>query len=820
MRPDLPTGTVTLLFTDVEGSTKLLHELGPQAYADALLEHRRLLRDAFSRHGGVEVDTEGDAFFVAFAEAAEAVAAAVDAQAALASGPIKVRMGLHTGTPHVTSQGYVGVDVHLGARIAAVGHGGQVLLSKATAAAVASQAELADLGEHRLKDFAEPVWIYQLGSDRFPPLKSISNTNLPRPASAFVGREREVSEVTALLRDGARLVTLTGPGGMGKTRLSLEAASELVPDFRNGTFWVNLAPLTDPALVPATIAATIGAKDELVEHIGQRELLLVLDNLEQVIEAGAEVARLVSACPNLRVLATSRERLRVRGETEYAVPPLASHEAVELFVDRSGLEPDETIATLCRRLDNLPLALELAAARTSVLSPAQILERLAKRLDLLKGGRDAEVRQATLRATIEWSHDLLNDEEKRLFARLAVFAGGWTLEAAESVAEADLDVLESLVDKSLVRHDGERFVMLETIRQYASEQLEANGEADKLRQRHAEFFLAFAEEAEPHLRLYSAEWLEHLERDHDNLRAALAYFSGPGFASSLIRLTGSLTDLWVYGGHVDEGWRYVTSALAADTSVTLARARALAGAADLAQTRGDIANGNAMANEALSMYRQLGNDWGAAYALAQLGMNAIEESDYETAKARITDSIALYDQLGEDEWVIANTRSLAWAHDASGDHATARALHEANLARARAAGVQETVVGTLGSLTMIAAAEGREADAIGLARENLLAAVELGSAHPIAQSLCRIADLCVRFLGRPEAAAQLLGCFDGLREQIGVSESWVARKNEETSANVARQLHGTTIERARLRGQAMTIEQGVAFALEQLRSDQ
>jgi hypothetical protein len=417
---ELPSGTVTLLFTDIEGSTRLLNELGAEAYEEALAEHRRLLRRAFAQRDGVEVDTQGDAFFYAFPSAAEAIEAAREGQQALSVGPIRVRMGLHTGRPHVGSEGYVGEDVHLAARIAAAGHGGQVLVSQATRALV--DGELADLGEHRVKDFSEPVWIFQLGEERFPPLKTISNTNLPRPASSFVGREREVSEVVELLQDGARLVTLSGPGGSGKTRLAIESAAELVPEFRNGVFWIGLAALRNSALVAETVAQTLGAKDGLAEHIGERELLLLVDNFEQVVEAASELGSLLESCPNLRLLVTSRELLRIRGEVEYSVPPLAQPEAVELFCARSQLQRSDDIAELCRRLDNLPLAVELAAARTSVLSPAQILERLSQRLDLLKGGRDSESRQQTLRATVEWSHDLLSADEQRLFARLSVFA--------------------------------------------------------------------------------------------------------------------------------------------------------------------------------------------------------------------------------------------------------------------------------------------------------------------------------------------------------------------------------------------------------------
>ncbi|MBA3376634.1 MAG: adenylate/guanylate cyclase domain-containing protein [Actinobacteria bacterium] len=443
---DLPSGTVTFLFTDVEGSTRLLHELGAQPYAEALAEHRRLIRAACAAQGGVEVDTQGDAFFFAFPTASGALASAAEATTALASGPIQVRIGLHTGTPLLTEEGYVGADVHFGARIAASSHGGQVVLSRATRELLQEHFILNDLGEHRLKDIDEAVSIFQLGDDSFPPLKTISNTNLPRPASSFVGREEELAEVLARIERGARLVTLTGPGGSGKTRLALEAAATLVPEYKAGVFWVGLASLRDPALVLETISQTLGAKDGLAEHIAEREMLLLLDNLEQVIEAAPELSQLLSACPNLTLIVTSRELLRVQGEVEYPVPPLAEREAVSLFCERAQVEPSDEISELCARLDNLPLAVELAAARVKAISPAQILERLSQRLDLLKGGRDADPRQQTLRATIDWSYDVLSEEEQALFARLSVFAAGCTLEAAEEVCEADLDTLQSLVE--------------------------------------------------------------------------------------------------------------------------------------------------------------------------------------------------------------------------------------------------------------------------------------------------------------------------------------------------------------------------------------
>jgi|SRR5579862_2595969 len=548
MRAELRAGTVTFLFTDVEGSTKLLHELGAEAYAAALAEHRRIVRGACVAGGGVEVDTQGDAFFLAFSSPGEAVGAAQAITDGLSSGPITLRIGLHTGAPLVTDEGYVGEDVHLAARVAASGHGGQILLSKATRELVGGLS-IIDLGEHRLKDIEEAVSIYQLGSRPFPPLKTISNTNLPSQVSSFIGRQRERDEIVSMLSNGARLLTLTGPGGSGKTRLAIEAAAELVPEFKAGVFWVGLSALREPALVSEEIAQALGAKRNLAEHIGEREMLLLLDNFEQVVEAAPGLSQLLERCPRLKILVTSRASLRVVGEVEYPVPPLAESEAVQLFCTRSQLEPDGTIGTLCRRLDDLPLALELAAARTRALSPAQILERLSQRLDLLQGGRDADPRQQTLRATIAWSHELLDDSERELFARLAVFRGGCTLDAAEEVAAADLDTLQSLVEKSLVRRTDERFWLLETIREYAAERLTADPEVAELRRRHALYFLAFAEAADASMvGGEQAMALARVDAEHDNLRAALEWARDSRESELLLRLVAALGHYWENGG--------------------------------------------------------------------------------------------------------------------------------------------------------------------------------------------------------------------------------------------------------------------------------
>jgi len=482
----LPTGTVTFLFTDVEGSTRLLHELGDE-YADVLADHRRTLREAFERHGGVEVDTQGDAFFVAFPRASDALAAARDGQAALRE-PIRVRMGLHTGEPLVTDEGYVGIDVHRAARIAAVGHGGQILVSQSTRDLVPGDG-LVDLGEHRLKDLTAPERIYQLGDEGFPPLKSLNATNLPIAANPLVGRERELDDLSALLLNSARLVTLTGPGGTGKTRLGLQVAAELVDHFPWGVFFVPLAGVEDAELVPSTITATIGIHG--LDELHDRNALVVLDNFEHLLDAAPTVATILTGAARTKVVATSRAPLRIDGEREYPVDPLPDDDALTLLTDRARavrptFAPDDATREICRRLDGLPLALELAASRLRSLDSNALLGRLEQRLPLLTAGRrDAPERQRTLRATIEWSYDLLDPELQRLFARLGVFAT-FAAEAAEAVADASFDHVDALVEASLLKPlSTGRFLMLETIREFALAQLRAGGEADGIRLRHA-----------------------------------------------------------------------------------------------------------------------------------------------------------------------------------------------------------------------------------------------------------------------------------------------------------------------------------------------
>ncbi len=520
-----------------------------------------------------------------------------------------------------------------------MGHGGQVILSRSTAELVG--ASLTDLGEHRLKDIPEAVPIFQLGDGSFPPLKTISNTNLPRPASSFVGRGRETEEVVSLLREGRRLVTLSGPGGSGKTRLAIEAAAELVPEFKAGVFWVGLASLRDPALVTETISQTLGATNGLSEHIAEREMLLLLDNLEQVIDAAPDVSELLTACPNLALLVTSRELLRVRGEVEYAVPPLADREAVDLFCERSRLTSDDTIAELCKRLDNLPLAVELAAARTNALSPGQILDRLSQRLDLLKGGRDAEARQQTLRATIEWSYELLSPEEQRLFARLSVFAG-CTVEAAEEVAGADLDSLQSLVDQSLVRFTEERYWMLETIREFAAERLRESGDEEALRRRHAEYLSDLAATLGLTLEGVEAGAIQRYDvaiAEHDNARGAIdwALEADPVLA---LRLATALENFWISHSPFEASRMFEELVARADDMPDDLEALTTRCRGDFAIFTDDRRRGLQLYEESLEQYRRLGDEHGQAILEHRLGHNLILFGEVERGRALEESSLA------------------------------------------------------------------------------------------------------------------------------------------------------------------------------------
>ena len=668
---DLPTGTVTFLFSDIEGSTRLLHELGSD-YGWMQDQHASIMRAAIAEGNGVEIRTEGDSFFVAFPTAGGALRAAVTAERELASFPwphgrsLRVRMGMHTGEGALGGDDYVGIDVNHAARIAATGHGGQVVISDATRALVSSSlpdgVSVRDLGLHRLKDFDEAEHLHDLviaGLDAdFPPLRSLgrSRSNLPSYRTSFVGRAREVAQIGELL-DVARLLTLTGPGGTGKTRLALAVAAERLDRHPDGVIFVDLGRVTASALVLPEIARAVRLQEmpgrdlseTLREHLRDRELLMVLDNLEQLIEASPLIAELLDAAPDLVVLATSRIPLRLSGEQEYQVSPLALPEpgspaepvatehllacaSVQLFVERAKAvrpgfritqEQAPALAAIVARLDGLPLALELAASRMRVLDLDVLATRLEHRLPMLTGGaRDLPERQRTLEAAIAWSHELLDPDEQRLFARLSVFSGGRTLDAAETVCGADLDVLEilgTLVDDSLVRRielDGElRFAMLETIREYATAKLAAadGAELERIRHRHAEFFRELAEEAEPHLTGEGqAMWLEILEREHDNLRVAIDQAArepdGRGIATGL-RICAAIWRFWQQRGRMAEGRSRLEDLLAhpAAGHRDAVRARALGALGSLAYWQTDYERVPEHYGEEVAIAREIGD---------------------------------------------------------------------------------------------------------------------------------------------------------------------------------------------------------------------
>jgi predicted ATPase len=815
VRRDLPSGTVTFLFTDVEGSTKLLHELGADAYAEALAEHRRIVRQACTAHGGVEVDTQGDAFFIAFATAPDALDAASATLAGLGAGPVRVRVGIHTGTPHLDEEGYVGVDVHRAARIAACGHGGQVLVSAATAALTGMDG-LRDLGEHRLKDLSAPERLYQLGESEFPPLNSLYRTNLPVPATPFLGREHELGEVLGLLAE-SRLLTLTGPGGTGKTRLGLQAAAEASDMYPDGVFWVPLAPLRDADLVLETAGQAVGATDGFAEHVADRSLLLLLDNFEHVVEAANELAELLGSCPNLQLLVTSRELLRVPAEQAYPVPPLEPQDGVDLFIARAhAVDPafvtSPAVPALCARLEQLPLALELAAARVRVLPPEQLVDRLSQRLDLLRAGRGVDPRQQTLRATIEWSHGLLSEDEQRLFARLAVFRGGCTLESAEAVCDAELDTLEALVDKSLVRvRDQGRFWMLETIREFAGERLAASGEEAGLRERHAAHFRDLGAESAPHTLRHDRAWGDRLEVELDNIRAALDHFEERGEWQFALRLAAALVEFWGARAHIAEGLQRLETALAADGQPTAARAEALHAAADLAYGVGAIELSRNRAKAAIELARQLGDVWVEAGAVGVIGSIVQSEGDGRRARELWQESARLYRESGDESNALFEDRLVAWMHATLGERERALALYESTLERARALGDEYAQAACLDGLGSQAIKERRFEEAA----QMFLEAYDLYDRHDdryrIPISVSRFAWVLAGS-GHPAEAAQILAAAEAELERIGARPGWVAASNDETRSTVLEQLGDEAFAEAWRGGEKLTPEAAAELA--------
>jgi predicted ATPase/class 3 adenylate cyclase len=744
----LPTGTVTFLFTDIEGSTKLW-EKSPRGMQVALTRHDALLWETIEEHGGFVFKTVGDAFCAVFPTALSALESALAAQRGLFSeawgeeiGALKARMALHTGTTHERDGDYFGPPVNRVARLLSAGHGGQVLLSSSTQELVRDhlppQTHLRDLGERRLKDLSRPERIFQLTApdlpSEFPPLRTLESrtNNLPLQATPLIGREQEVEAACKLLRSSEmRLLTLLGPGGTGKTRVGLQVAAELVDDFEDGVFFVPISAITDPALVAPTIARILGLSEgaqppeELLEgYLRDRQTLLLLDNLEQVIEAAPVVDRLLSNAANLKILATSRIPLGLYGEYEFPVPPLSlpdpdslpplehlnEYEAIRLFMERArAVRPEfslteenaPAVLEICARLDGLPLAIELAAARIKLLPPQALLDRLGNRLKILTGGaRNLPERQRTLRNAIEWSYELLDEGEKLLFSRLGVFSGGATLEAIEAVCDAreDLptdvfDSVSSLLDQSLLRQeegagDEVRFVMLETIHEFANAKLEGSGEAEAVRRAHAEYFLDLAEVAES--MLWGAEdaaWLDRLEREHGNMRAALSWATEHEEATLALRVGGALRWFWYMEGYYGEGRRWLEAALGKDwgAAAAEARAKALEGVGWLASGQGDLDRAQAAAEEGLKLRAEavLGDVVVADLQNVLGEAVARQRGDYEWATELLTESLALHRKAGDIRGIAWSLCNLANVTSDRGNYEQAKELYEEGLALSR-----------------------------------------------------------------------------------------------------------------------------------------
>jgi predicted ATPase/class 3 adenylate cyclase len=910
----LPTGTVTLLFTDVQGSTRLWEE-HPEAMPAALARHDVLLRQAVTDHGGHVVKTTGDGLHAVFARAADAVAAAIAVQRGLATEAVgaqrlAVRVGLHSGATQERDGDYYGPAVNRAHRVMSAAHGGQVLLSQAAAVLVSGAlpdgVALLDLGAHRLQDLSAPERLFQLLvpglPDRFPPVRAhgVARHNLPAPLSSFVGREAEIADLHRLL-GAARLATLTGPGGAGKTRLALEAAGRILDRFPDGVWLVDLGSLADPALVLPAAAAALGLREEagralvetLAAHVGPRRLLLLLDNCEHVILACADLAqRLLAAGPEVRMLATSREALGVPGEvvrpvSGLALPDaaqpafpaeLARSEAVGLFVERAAqVRPGfaltrkngAAVAAICRRLDGLPLAIELAAARVKAFTPEQVADRLDDRFRLLSAGsRTAPTRQQTLRAAVEWSYDLLEPPEQALLARLAVFPGGFALEAAEVVSGGGgqaidgaevLDLLFRLVDKSLVVAEEEggvaRYRLFETIRAYALERLDASGEAAAIRRRHAEHYLAMAECADEALSgPEQVAWLWRLEQERANMRAALGWAEEAGDAETSLRLTGALASFWSEHGPFAEGCAWVEGALRRPGVAPAAvRAKAHRAAGFMRDCLGDLAAAATHHEAALALYRQAGDRRGVAWSLRSLGVQAFFGGDPARARERFEESRALHEEIGDSLGVAECARRLGILAHERGDLEAAEALLQESLRLFRRLGHTDGVARASGSLGVLAQLRGEYGRAAAFYQEDLalsraagntlavalmlhnLGQATLGQGAPVhvareyfreALELARavgarpVVALClVGFAAAAAAegalrrAARLLGAADALLETLGTPETVDRAVYDRAVSVVGAGLDGAAFAAARAEGRALTLDQAADYAL-------
>jgi predicted ATPase/class 3 adenylate cyclase len=814
---ELPAGTVTFLFSDIERSTHLLQELGDD-YAEVLAEHRGGLREAFAGHGGVEVDTQGDAFFVAFARAKDALGAAADARDALDGGPVRVRIGVHTGEPLLTEDGYVGIDVHRAARIAAAGHGGQILVSQSTRDLVGPEG-LRDLGQHRLKDLTAAERIYQLGDEQFPPIKSLNRTNLPVTSTALVGREQELAELRDLFAGGDRLVTITGAGGSGKTRLALQVAAEVADGYSDGVFFVPLAPVQDPGLVLSAVAQATELRQ--IDDLRHAETFLVLDNFEHLIASVGDVASLLTLAPAVKLLVTSRVRLNLTEEREFSLAPLPEDDAVAFFLDRARavrremrLEP--AVGDIC-----LPLALELAASRLKILDPTLLLERLGQRLPVLTGGaRDAPERHQTLRATIEWSYDLLEAPLQELFRRVSIFAGSFSLDAAESVAGADLDDVAALVDWNLLKPIGEgRFLMLETIQEFARDLLEQSDEFDDLCDRHLAFFLALALEAEPNLTGHDQrQWYDRLAVEHDNVRAALEFACDQGDGERALMLAGTIWRFWWNRGYTAEAahW-YARSLSLADGASTVARARGEFGAAHVAESLGETEAARDQFGRATELLREAGETRWLILALTHLGGAHRDLGDPEMDLRLNTEALTLARESGDLRAVGIIKGNQAVSLIEEGKDERAAALLSEALEALQAVGDTYGLAWIHRDRAMIALRRQDAESAAADLRDALRLSRSIGDTQTIAHILA-VAVAAAFALGDPRAAATLAAADEVLCAAHRFDLGSLEREFVERSTQSARRELGDEFERAWAAGAELDVGAAVELAMNTLGS--
>ncbi len=806
---------VTYLFSDVEGSTRLW-ETEPERIGPALARHDALARRCVEQHGGRVVKTTGDGLHAAFDDPAAAVAAAVQLQLEVCHPPagvlpLALRCGLHLGVDQRRDGDYFGPAVNRAARVMSAAHGGQVLLSQAVVERVADrlppEQSLRDLGIVRLRDLTQPDRLFQLVHPRlrseFPALRSLASTpnNLPQQLNSFVGRERELDEVRAMLGyPSVRLLTLLGMGGLGKSRLSLQAAAEVLDDYPDGVWFVELAPLSDPRSVPQAVASVLGVKEEaggavldaLIRFLREKTLLLVLDNCEHVVQACAELARQVlQSAPRAKLLASSRDALQTAGETVIHVPPLAAPDAgatitpatlaqidaVRLFIDRAcAAQPAfrvtdknaAAVAAICRRLDGIPLALELAAARTRALSVETIAARLDDRFKLLvSGDRTVLPRQRTLRALIDWSYDLLTPPERTLFARLSVFAGGWTLEAAEAVGAGGdivsvdvLDLLSMLVEKSLVTldTDRERYRFLETVRDYAAARLREGADEDSTRQRHLDFFVDLVERARPELLgANQGEWLARLDAERDNLLVANAYCDrAPNGGMQGMRISSALRVYWLDRGLLDLGLRVALEALARPgvPARDMLRCRTLFDAGQLSLQSGQFEGARRYLGECLDIVRELGDAPRQAMALRALGMAAAGLGDLASARRFSEEALAIAHTIGRPDTVATALNALAQVLRADGDLDGARPLYQQALQLLRQQGDRIAIALCLMNLAMVDIGQARVGEASARLREAVDTAVEMKSAF-LQQSALDVAAALAAALEHWDRAAAL-----------------------------------------------------------------